>query len=79
MAHWIQNALSKKSSHGKLHRALNVPEGEKIPAEKLAAARHSRNPSIRRMAALAHTLSGMHHKGHEDHPSHNPVHKLYRS
>lgn len=27
---WIQKALSK-SSHGKLHRALKVPEGKKIP------------------------------------------------
>jgi hypothetical protein len=31
---WIQKALPK-SSKGKLHRKLGVPEGEKIPAKKL--------------------------------------------
>lgn len=41
---------------GGLHRALGVPEGQKIPAEKMEAAKHSKNPHIRRMAAFAHTL-----------------------
>ena len=55
---WIANATKNK---GKLHRNLGVPEGEKIPAEKLAAAKHSKNPTIKREAALAHILMGMHH------------------
>jgi hypothetical protein len=38
-----------------------VPQGEKIPAAKLAKARHSENPRVRRMAGLAKTLKGMHH------------------
>ena len=59
MAHWIANATKNK---GALHRHLGVPEGEKIPAEKLAAAKNSKNPKIRREAALAHTLMGMHHE-----------------
>lgn len=46
---------------GGLHRALGVPEGQKIPAEKLEEARHSSNPHIRHMAAFAHTLEGFHH------------------
>lgn len=53
---WIKGAIKHP---GGLHRALGVPEGEKIPAEKLAAAKNSRNPRVRRMAALAHTLGGL--------------------
>jgi hypothetical protein len=37
---------------------LGVPEGEKIPASKMAKARHSDNPHVRRMAGLAKTLKG---------------------
>jgi len=46
---------------GGLHRALNIPEGEKIPADKLEAASHSSNEHIRHMAGFAHTLEGFHH------------------
>ena len=53
MADWIAGAVKHK---GALHRALGVPEGEKIPAAKMAAARNSSNPRVARMAALARTL-----------------------
>jgi hypothetical protein len=43
-----------------LHRELHVPEGQKIPASKLAKAAHSDNPTLRRRVALAKTLKGMH-------------------
>lgn len=56
---WIQKALPK-SSKGKLHRELHVPEGKKIPAKKLAKAAKSTNPKIRKQVALAKTLSKMH-------------------
>lgn len=56
---WIKSAIKRP---GALHRALGVPEGEKIPAKKMAAARKSENPRVRRMAGLAHTLAGMHKK-----------------
>lgn len=56
---WIKGAIKHP---GKLHRDLHVPEGEKIPAEKMAAAKHSKNPAIRKEAALAHTLKGFHKK-----------------
>ena len=59
MANWIAGAIKHP---GALHRALGVPEGQKIPAAKMAAARSSRNPRIRRMAGLAHTLGGMRHR-----------------
>lgn len=56
MAHkkqWMQHAVKHP---GALHRALHVPEGEKIPAEKLAKAKHSENPHVRKMAVLAGTF-----------------------
>ena len=43
---------------GGLHRALNVPEGEPIPAEKLEKARNSKNEHVRKMASFAHTMEG---------------------
>lgn len=55
---WIQKAIKRP---GALHRALHVPKGEKIPAKKMAQARRSKNPSVRRMAGLARTLKGFHH------------------
>lgn len=50
---WIAGATKNK---GALHRNLNVPPNEKIPAAKLQAAKNSRNPTIRKEAALAMTL-----------------------
>lgn len=54
---WIAGATKNK---GALHRALHVPEGQKIPAKKLAKAAHSDNPTMRKRAALAKTLGKMH-------------------
>ena len=48
---------------GKLHRELGVPEAQKIPAGKLAAATHSEDPEIRRDAIRAETMEGWHHGG----------------
>jgi len=44
-----------------LHRALHVPEGETIPAEKIAAAKNSSNEHVRHMANFAHTMSKFKH------------------
>lgn len=55
---WIAGAIKHP---GGLHRALGVPEGQKIPAKKMASAAHSHSEHIRRMVALAHTLRNMHH------------------
>ena len=54
--HWIAGATKNK---GALHRELHVPEGQKIPAKKLAKAAHSRNPTERKRADLAKTLEGL--------------------
>jgi hypothetical protein len=48
---WMQKAFGKNP--GALHRALGVPEGEKIPASKLAKAAKSKNPLTRKRVALA--------------------------
>jgi len=46
--------------HGGLHRALGIPEDEKIPESRLEAAMHSKNDHLRHMADLAHTMEGWH-------------------
>lgn len=56
---WIQGAIKHP---GALHKALHVPQGEKIPAKKLAKAEHSKNEHMRHMAALAETLGKLHKK-----------------
>jgi len=45
--------LIKPSHKGKLHRDLGVPEGQPIPASKLAAALRSSSPSVRKEANFA--------------------------
>lgn len=57
---WIAGATKNK---GALHRALGVPQGEKIPAKKLVKAEHSSSPLMRKRASLAKTLSSFHAKG----------------
>lgn len=65
---WIADAIKHP---GSLHRDLGVPQGEKIPAKKLAKAAHSDKPRVRRKAALAKTLKGFHH-AHQPRPKTNP-------
>jgi hypothetical protein len=50
---WIQKAIKKP---GALRRSLKVKKGKKITAKKLAKASKSKNPTLRRRAALAKTL-----------------------
>lgn len=54
---WVQFALA--SGHkGALHRALRIPEGQKIPLAKLKAA--AKKPGkVGRMARLAETLRNL--------------------
>lgn len=52
---WIKDAIKKP---GALHEALGVPQGEKIPAKKLAAA--AKKPGkMGKRARLAETLKGL--------------------
>jgi len=57
---WIQGAIKHP---GALHKALGVPQGQKIPLKKLKKAEHSSNPKIARQAHLAATLKSFHHRG----------------
>lgn len=43
----------KAANKGKLHRALGVPQGKKIPASKIAAARKSGSAALRKEATFA--------------------------
>ncbi|VVB52063.1 Uncharacterised protein [uncultured archaeon] len=43
---------------GGLHRALNIPEDQPIPADRLATARNSKNEHVQHMANFAHTMGG---------------------
>jgi hypothetical protein len=52
---WIGAAIKRP---GSLHKELNVPQGQKIPAKKLAKASKSSNPTLRKRAVLAETLKG---------------------
>lgn len=51
---WIAGAVKNK---GALHRALNVPEGKKIPPAKIAAAAKG-SGKVAKEARLAQTLKG---------------------
>jgi hypothetical protein len=56
--HWIQKAIPE-SHKGRLHRALHIPEGQKIPEKKIERAEHSSNHRLAREAQLAETLKHM--------------------
>ena len=58
---WIQKSIDP-SSKGKLHRALNIPVGKKIPEKKLEKATHSKNPTVKKEAVWAETLKGFRKK-----------------
>ena len=53
---WIQKAIQKP---GALHQALGVPQGEKIPASKLAV-KPGDSTKMKRRKILAKTLSHLH-------------------
>lgn len=56
---WIGQATKNK---GALHKALGVPLDKKIAKDKLAKAKKSGSPKIRKEAALANTLSKLRKK-----------------
>lgn len=54
--HWIQSAIKKP---GALRSSLHIKKGEKIPANKLEKATHSKNPTTVKRANMAKTLRGL--------------------
>lgn len=74
--HWIKKAVAE--GKGKLHQHLGVPEGKKIPEDKLRAATNSKDSTIRKEANLAATLKGLRHKAEKKTPSpSNMIGKMY--
>jgi hypothetical protein len=59
-ARWIQKALPK-SSKGKLHKDLGIPEGKDIPMSKIKQA-EKKGGKVAKRAHLAETLMKMHKK-----------------
>ncbi len=59
MAKWISGAIKHP---GALHKELGVPEGQKIPAKKLAAAAKAPGKEGQR-ARLAQTLKSLNGRG----------------
>ena len=57
--HFIKGMDLKK---GALHRDLGVPEGEKIPEDKLRSAVNSKDKLVAKRARTAMMLEGLHHK-----------------
>lgn len=51
----------KPSHHGLLHRKLGIPEGQPIPAAKIAAAEKSGDPTLRKEAQFADNAKGFNH------------------
>lgn len=51
----------KPSQKGSLHRALGIPEGQKIPPSRIAAAKNSPDPAIRKKATFAQNAAGWRH------------------
>jgi hypothetical protein len=57
---WIQDAVNP-ANKGKLRTALGMPKSGKgnIPAGKLEAATHSKNPTLRHRAQFAKNMKGL--------------------
>jgi len=53
---WIQKTGVEKNKGG-LHRALHVPQGEKIPKAKIEKATHSKDAHLRHMAQFAQNVA----------------------
>lgn len=73
---WIKKAIGENK--GALHRHLGIPEGEKIPEDKLRSALNSGSATIRREAQLAMTLKEM-KKKHKGTPVKEKMKKMYGS
>jgi hypothetical protein len=58
--HSLHRVLAHLNKGG-LHRALGVEKNTPIPADKLEAAKNSKNPHVAKMAQFAHTMEGWKH------------------
>jgi hypothetical protein len=51
----------KPSHEGRLHKDVGVAKGKPIPEKKLAAAKHSDDPAVRKRAVFAENAKRWHH------------------
>lgn len=51
----------KPANKGLLHKNLGIPAGVNIPAAKIAAAKNSPSPAIRKRATFAQSAAGWNH------------------
>ena len=64
--HFVKKAdFHPGGEKGKLHREMGIPEGQKIPEDKLNAAAHSPDKEKRRDAIRAQTMKKWHHASHK--------------
>jgi len=69
---FVRNSLFEEAPHidpsheGRLHKALGIPYGHKIPASALNRAKHSKNPHMRQMANFAKNAKHWDHDVNED-------------
>ena len=59
----MAKAFKPGGTPGKLHRALGIPVGERIPYARLREAMHSKDAEVRDMAIRAHVMAGWSKKG----------------
>ena len=57
----------KPSRRGKLHRALGVPQGQPIPAAKLAKASKTKSPALKKEVVFAENAKHFDHSGGHPH------------
>lgn len=70
-------SLIKPSRRGLLHKKLGVPQDERIPESKIAKAKRSKSPALRKEATFAQNFG--HKKGEATHPqSHAAFERLGR-
>lgn len=60
-AGYAKGGLNLKMKKGALHKQMGIKSGEKIPAKKLAAAAHSKNPLEAKRARFAETMKKWKH------------------
>lgn len=56
----------KKGRKGLLHAKLGVPQGQPIPAAKIAKAKNSSSPALRKEATFAQNAKKFAHPGDND-------------
>jgi hypothetical protein len=68
--------MIKPSHRGLLHKKLGVPQDEKIPEAKIAAAKRSKSPALRKEATFAQNFG---HKAPQAETTHPQSHAAFEA